>query len=150
MIVEPQPAPANAYLPNSEHKAAHRICDLCFRECGGFCVQYRAERQFPAYHTCSDLCDDIVLEMVIADRGYLKRAAIAALNLKAAEQARKTVYDALLAIGIPRGAMTLAVLDAIIKGTFTGIVRSMRAQSAGTVYVEPPKEDWNWDRISQP
>lgn len=120
------------YLPNSNHKAAHRICDLCFRECGGLCVQYRSKPEFPAYHSCSKECDDVLLDLVISGYGFIQTSDMQRIRSFALVEMRKiSRLEGLLKAfdGVEDG-----VIDGIFIAVLSGVFKSMHAQSLASVF----------------
>lgn len=122
---------AGSYLPNSHHKAAHRICDFCFRECGGYCVNFRADRQYPVYHSCSDGCDDALLALAIRGQGFIPISIIREIHNKAVVAARPAVYEAITKI-VSLPTSDWAKVDTLIRVVMAQIMESMRQQSALT------------------
>ncbi len=120
-----------SYVPNSHHKAAHRICDLCFRESGGCCINYRADRKFPVYHSCSDGCDDILLTLAIHGQGYIQVGIIRELHAKAVAEAREAFWATVQSFGLPFTADDSRV-DLIVRAVMASLMESMRQQSALT------------------
>lgn len=134
-------ATVSHYLPNSPHKSPLRVCDLCFRESTGHVVQYRALPEFPAYHSCSTVCDDILLELVVAGRGYIPQDAINEARRKAIPDGRHAFLHQLSEIGKwgQLGGITDQLykkIDAVVIATISGIVASMHAQSIAALPVE--------------
>lgn len=119
----------DSYPPHSNHRAARIVCDLCFRECLGLCIQYRASKEFPAYHACKE-CDDALLELAIAGRGFISASVVERMRGKAVIEARAPVFDAFEAFGHHAQLYNSPALDDIIRAVFAGVSRSMQAQSA--------------------
>ena len=129
---------AEPYMPNSPHKSPLRICDLCFRQCGGSVVQYRASAEFPAYHSCSNTCDDILLELIISGQGYIDQARIDEATKKAIDDAREVFFHELNEMGKwgQIGGITDQLykkIDAVVLAVFRGVAESMRAQSVAAL-----------------
>jgi hypothetical protein len=125
--------PPGTYMPNSHHKAALLICDFCFRQCGGFCIQHMADRQYPIYHTCSDICDDVMLALVIRGRGYAQADLIRRFHAQAVIDARLEIHkgiEALMSASLP--LVGAANMDGITQKVMASIMESMRQQSALT------------------
>lgn len=129
------------YQPNSPHKSPLRICDLCFRESTGHVVQYRALPEFPAYHSCSTVCDDILLELAIAGGGYIAQIDMDAARKKAIPEGRSAFLHQLNEMGKwgQLGGITdqlFKKIDAVVIAVINSIVASMHAQSIAALPIE--------------
>lgn len=129
--------PPDAILPISSHKAAHRVCDLCLAEAGPLGIRYRADRLFPKYHVCrDDRCDDGLLTLVIAGKGFLRMQTMTDMEAKAIEDARGALWNGCVAaLGEERamavfGEISPQHVDKIIEGIWDAVRISMRIQSA--------------------
>src|SRR5579863_2614403 len=127
--------PPNAYLPLSDHRSPHRACDLCLAEVGGTGVQYLADLAYPKYHSCADACDDQLLALVLAGRGYINMATITDMEAEAILSARLALWEGCVAaLGEARaldvfGELSEKHVDAIIEGVWRAMQVSMRTQS---------------------
>jgi hypothetical protein len=113
-----------------------RLCDLCSALCGGFAIQFNAEPQYPEYFSCSDGCDDVLLDLVIQGRGGVVSSSLTDMEATAFTETRQSLWEAIkAAIGEARatevfGDLSGERVDYIIHKVVRGYQFSMRTQSA--------------------
>jgi hypothetical protein len=128
--------PLWARPPLSIHPIPRSVCDICAREAGALVVQYRADRRYPAYHSCSIDCDEGLIGLVNQRKGFVNMADITAMEQKAIEDARGSLWQTMVSwIGEERamelfGGLSTEQIDKGISDIWVALHVSMQRQSA--------------------
>lgn len=127
--------PYDCRSPISDSSAKHLVCDLCLSECGSLGIQYMADSKYPHYRCC-DECDNVLLDLVIVGKGYLKMSTITDMEKTAIEESRAAFGKAVVeTIGYGKATEIFSSVgeagaDFIIYSIWEALRISMRKQSA--------------------
>lgn len=121
--------------PISKQQDPYRVCDCCGHEAGGHVVQYRGHSGNPQYFSCSDECDDILVKLVVSNKGYVKMSELTDMEKTAIKAARPSLWDGLVAaFGEDKAMEVFGLLsedqvDSLIGDVWNGCRVSMQQQS---------------------
>lgn len=98
-------------------------------------VQYRGHIGNPQYFSCSDECDDVLVKLVVSNKGYIKMSELTDMEKTAIKAARPSLWDGLVAaFGEDKAMEVFGLLsedqvDSLIGDVWNGCRVSMQQQS---------------------